>query len=348
MTSFKIGKKTIGNNSPVFIVAELSGNHNQNFDIAVKSIYAAKKSGADAIKLQTYTPDTLTIDSNNEYFKIKGGTLWDGKNLYSLYKDSYTPWRWHSKLKRVADEVGIILFSAAFDKTAVDLLEKIKVPAYKIASFEAVDIPLIKYAASKNKPIIISSGMSTLKNLEEAVEACKQVGNDEIAILKCTSVYPAPFDEINLKTIPHMKDLFQTVVGYSDHTLGIEASIAAATLGAEIVEKHFILDKTVGGPDAKFSLDPEELSLMVKSIRNVEKALGEVTYELSPKTQESKKFLRSLFVVEDIKKGQIFSEKNVRSIRPGYGLSPKYLEIVTGKKAKSNLKKGTPFTWDLL
>jgi pseudaminic acid synthase len=344
---FKIGNKIIGDNHPTFIIAELSANHNHNFDIAVKTIKAAKEAGADAIKLQTYTADTITINNNNKYFKIGDG-IWKEKTLYDLYKTAYTPWEWQPKLKKIADELGILLFSSPFDKTAVDFLHKMKVPCFKIASFEALDIPLIEYIASKGKPVIISTGMTNLADISEAINACHKMGNKNIAILKCTSIYPAPFEELNLKTIPHMKETFKTPVGFSDHTLGIEAAIAAVSVGAKIIEKHFILDKKLGGPDASFSIDPKELKRMVTSIRNTEKALGEINYNLSPKSKKSAKFARSLFIVEDIKKGDPFTEKNIRSIRPGFGIPPKYINIILGKKAKKNFKKGTPVTWDII
>ena len=332
----------IGNNKPVFVIAELSCNHNQNFDIAVKTIRAMKESGADAVKLQTYTPDTITIDCDNEYFQIKQGTLWDGKTLYQLYKEAYTPWEWQPKLKKIADDLGLVCFSSAFDKTSVDFLEKMDVPAYKVASFEITDIPLIEYMASKSKPMLISTGIATLSDIEEAVNACKRMGNDKIILLKCTSAYPAPIEDANLLTIPNMKETFKTVVGLSDHTLGSSVAIASVALGAKIIEKHFILDRNLGGPDAAFSMEPAEFKQMVKSIREVEKSLGKVTYDLTEKQKKSRTFSRSLFVVKDIKKGEMFTEENVRSIRPGYGLHPKYLSDVLGKKANINLKKGTP------
>jgi pseudaminic acid synthase len=338
----------IGDNHPVFIIAEMSANHNQNFDQAVKIIHAAKKAGADAVKLQTYTPDTITIDCNNDYFRIKG-TIWEGKNLYKLYREAYTPWEWQPKLKKIAEDLGIICFSTPFDKTAVDFLEEMNVPAYKIASFEITDLPLIEYIASKGKPVIISAGIATLSDIEEAIKACSEkMGNDQIALLKCTSEYPAPIEEMNLKTIPNMAETFQTVVGLSDHTLGITVPIAAVALGAKIIEKHFILDRKLGGPDSAFSLETDEFQSMVSSIREVEKALGEITYDLSDKIRRSRKFARSLFVVQDVKHGEVFNEKNVRSIRPGQGLHPRYLKYVLSKKASTDIKNGTPLSWDLI
>lgn len=331
----------------VFIIAELSANHNQKFDIAVKTIEAMKEAGADAVKLQTYTPDTITIDCDNEYFQIKKG-LWKGKTLYELYQEAYTPWEWQPKLKKIAEDLGLICFSSAFDKTAVDFLENMNVPAYKVASFEITDIPLIEYIASKGKPIIISTGIATLADIEEAVNACKRMDNEQIALLKCTSAYPAPIGDANLLTIPNMKETFGTVVGLSDHTLGSSAAIAAVALGAKIIEKHFILNRNLGGPDAAFSMEPDEFKNMVKSIREVEKALGLVTYNLTEKQKKSRELSRSLFVIKDIKKGELFTEESVRSIRPGFGLHARYFKEIFKKKATKDIKKGTPLSWDLI
>ncbi len=345
---FKIGNKEIGEDSPAFIIAELSANHMNDFDIAVKTIEAIAESGADAVKFQTFTPDTITLNCDNEYFHIKQGTVWDGQLLYDLYEDAYMPWDWQPKLKKIAEDLGLIVFSSPFDKTSVDFLEDMDVPAYKIASFEITDIPLIKYVASKNKPIIISTGIAEKEDIELAIETCLKEGNDKIAILKCTSSYPAPYEEINLKTINDMKKKFNTTVGLSDHTLGDEIAIAAVTLGAKIIEKHFILDKKLGGPDCEFSMEPQEFKKMVTAIRNTEKALGTVSYNLSDKTRKNREFSRSLFVVKNIKKGELITEENVRSVRPGFGLHPKYLEEVLGKKAKKDLEKGTPFKRDFV
>ena len=325
-----------------FLIAELSANHNQDINIAKDTIYAMKDSGADAVKLQTYTPDTLTINCDNEYFQIKQGTLWDGQTLYNLYKQAYTPWEWHYELKELAEKLGLVFFSTPFDKTAVDFLEKLDVPIYKIASFEITDIPLIEYVAQKNKPMIISTGIATKEDIELAVATCKKNGCEDITLLKCTSSYPAPLEEANLLTIPDMKKRFGVKVGLSDHTLGISVPIAAVALAAEVIEKHFILDKKLGGPDAAFSLEPKEFSEMVKSIREVEKSLGKVNYEISPKIEKNRVFARSLFVVKDIKAGEKFSEENVKSIRPGYGLHPKFLKDILGKKSKINIERGTP------
>lgn len=338
----------IGESYPVFIVAELSANHLQNFDLAVKTIKAMKESGADAVKLQTYTPDTMTIDCNNEYFQIKQGTIWDGKSFYKLYQEAYTPWEWHPKLKAIAEEIGLIFFSTPFDKSAVDFLEEIDVPVYKIASFEITDIPLIEYVAGKGKPVIISTGIATLSDIEEAVNACKRMGNNQIALLKCTSAYPAPLEEVNLKTIPNLADTFKVIAGLSDHTTGISVPIASVSLGAKIIEKHFILDRKLGGTDAPFSLEPEEFKAMVKSVREVEKAMGEVSYELTEKVKKNRNFSRSLFSVKDIKSGELFTEDNIKSIRPGFGLPPKYLKDIIGKKARIDINRGTPMKWDLI
>jgi pseudaminic acid synthase len=343
-----IDNRAFGDGKPVFIIAELSANHLQNYDLAIDTIKAIKESGADAVKIQTYTPDTITMDCDNEYFQIKQGTIWDGKTLYQLYKEAYTPWEWQPKLKKIAEEMGLIFFSSPFDKTAVDFLEDMDVPAYKVASFEITDIPLIEYVASKGKPVIISTGIATLADIEKAVNACKRMGNKQIALLKCTSAYPSPLEEINLNTIPNLKDTFKTVVGLSDHTLGTSVPIAATALGAKIIEKHFILDRSLGGPDAAFSLEPHEFKDMVDLVRDVEKALGEVSYELTEKMKKSREFSRSLFVVNDIKKGDVFTDNNVRSIRPGFGLHPCHLSSVIGKKARADIQPGTPLKWDLI
>ncbi|KER09751.1 MAG: N-acetylneuraminate synthase [[Candidatus Thermochlorobacteriaceae] bacterium GBChlB] len=341
----KIADHLIEPNSATFIIAELSANHNQNFDIAVKTIQAAKESGADAIKLQTYTADTLTIDSDKSFFKIEG-TLWNGKSLYQLYQEAYTPWEWQPKLKEVAESLGLVCFSSPFDRSAVDFLEKINVPAYKIASFEIVDIPLIEYVASKGKPVIISTGIATLADIENAVQSCKKMGNHQIALLKCTSQYPAPVEEANLNTIPNLAQTFNTVVGLSDHTMEIAVPVASVALGARIIEKHFILDRSIGGPDADFSLNASEFKAMVNAVRQTEKALGSVSYELTEKTKKSRVFSRSLFAVKDISPGEILTEENIRSIRPGHGLSPLHYKDVIGKKATMPIEKGTPLKWE--
>jgi len=326
----------------------MSANHNQEFDQAVRILYAAKEAGADAVKLQTYTPDTLTIQSDKEYFRISGGTLWDGYTLYDLYGEAYTPWEWQPKLKEIADEIGIDLFSTAFDPTAVDFLEEIGVPVHKVASFEIVDIPLIEKMARTGKPLIISTGMATLGEIEEAVHAARRAGATQVALLKCTSAYPAPPEEMNLQTIPHLAEAFSVPVGLSDHTLGITVPVAAVALGASIVEKHFTLSRDLPGPDSAFSLEPSEFKAMVEAIRTVEKALGAVHYGVSEREAKSRVFRRSLFVVKDMKAGEIFTEENVRSIRPGYGLPPKYLPDILGRRAVRDIEEGTPLRWKLI
>lgn len=338
----QIDQFVIGDDSPVFIIAELSANHNQNKQIAIDTIRAAKKTGANAIKLQTYTPDTLTIDCDNEHFRINEGTLWDGKTLYELYGEAYTPWEWHQELFQVAKEEGLICFSSPFDFTSVDFLEKFKVPAYKIASFEIQDIPLIDYVARKGKPVIMSTGIATEQDIQLAVDTCRKAGNEQIVLLKCTSSYPAPVELANLKTMVDMANRFHTPVGLSDHTMGNTVPVVAASLGARIIEKHFILDKSIGGPDAEFSLDVDEFTAMVQAVREAEKALGKVSYELSAKVEKNRKFARSLFVVADMKAGEVFTADNVRSIRPGYGLHPKYYQQIIGKQATVDILRGTP------
>jgi len=346
LKDIRIGSKIIGTKHPVFIVAELSGNHLQDYDLAVKTITAAKEAGADAVKLQTYTPDTITLNCDTNDFKLQD-TIWEGKTLYELYEEAYTPWEWQPKLKQHAEVQGLICFSSPFDASAVDFLEKMNVPAYKVASFEITDIPLIEYIASKKKPVVISTGIATAQDIENAVEACRKMGNDEIVLLKCTSAYPTPLSDVNLKTMTDIGERFQTQVGLSDHTLGFSVALAAVALGARFVEKHIILSREMGGPDAEFSMEPGEFSSMVKAIREVEEALGEVTYELTDKMKRSREFARSLYVSEDISKGDRLSEKNVRSVRPGFGLHPKHLKDIIGKTAKRSIKKGTALEWDM-
>ena len=348
MSEFKIGKFSINENSPTFIIAELSANHNQNLKIALDTVVAAKEAGADAIKLQHYKPDTITLDCNNQYFQIQQGTIWDGKTLYKLYEEAFMPWEWTEQIMELAHSIGLECFSSPFDFTAVDFLEMFSVPAYKIASFEITDIPLIEYVASKGKPIIISTGIATLADIELAIDACHRNGNTQIALLKCTSSYPAPLESINLNTIPNIKSTFQTIVGLSDHTLGISVPIASVALGAKIIEKHFILDKSVGGPDSSFSLEPSAFKLMVESIREVEKALGKVTYDLDEKSLKSKEFSRSLFAVKDIINGDLLTSDNVKSIRPGFGMHPKHYWEVIGKVANKDILRGTPLNFDLI
>jgi pseudaminic acid synthase len=342
-----INDRKVGNGHPVYIIAEMSANHNQDFGRAVKIIEAAKEAGADAVKLQTYTPDTITIDYDNEYFRIKG-TIWEGKTLYELYGDAYTPWEWQPKLKQVADKLGLHLFSSPFDHTAVDFLEGMKVPAYKVASFELVDLPLLSKIAATGKPIIMSTGMATISEIDEAVQTVRNAGVKQIALLKCTSAYPALPEEANLNTIPHLAQAFGVVAGLSDHTLGSAVAVASVALGACIVEKHFTLSREDAGPDSSFSMEPKEFKRMVKYIRTVEKALGKVSYKITEKQKDSRVFRRSLFAVKDIRKGEKFTEENIRSIRPGNGLHTRYFKAVLGKKARKNLKKGTPLKWDFI
>lgn len=332
----------------VYIVAELSANHGHSIQIAKDTIKAAKEAGADAVKIQTYTADTITLDCDNEYFQIKQGTLWDGTTLYKLYKEAYTPWEWHQELFDYAKEVGITIFSSPFDKTAVDLLEDLGTPAYKIASFEITDIPLIEYIASKGKPIIISTGIASIGEIKEAVDTCRKTGNWDITLLKCTSSYPSPYEDMNILTIPNMKETFGVNVGLSDHSIGSTAAIGAAALGAAMIEKHVILDRSIGGPDSQFSMEINEFKEMVKEIRNLEKALGRINYDLNDKVQKNRVFARSLFFTEDIKAGGIISENNMRSIRPSYGLHPRHYKEILGRKVNTDIKKGTPVDWSLI
>ena len=346
--NISIAGRKIGTIHPPIIIAELSANHNQDFNQAVELIKAAKEAGADAIKLQTYTPDTMTIDCDNEYFRIGKGTIWEGKTLYELYKEAYTPWQWQPELKKIANDLGMELFSTPFDKTAVDFLEKMDVPCYKIASFELVDIPLIQYVAQTGKPIIMSTGMATLGEIEEAVHAAREAGCKELALLKCTSAYPADPAEMNLRTIPHMAEAFDVPVGLSDHTLGIAVPVVAVAIGACIIEKHFTLSRSIPGPDSAFSLEPHEFKEMVEAVRVAEKALGKVSYEVTEHEKASRVFRRSLFVVKDMQAGETFTEENIRSIRPGYGLHPKHLKEILGRKARRSLTKGIPLNLDYI
>jgi pseudaminic acid synthase len=343
----KIDSFTIDNESTVFIIAELSANHNGSIEIAKETIRAAKRAGADCIKLQTYTADTISIDCDKDDFIIKG-TIWEGKSLYQLYQEAYTPWEWHEELFSVAKEEGLICFSSPFDKTAVDFLETLNVPAYKIASFEISDIPLIEYVASKGKPVIISTGIAEIEDLELALEACRRMGNNDIALLKCTSSYPAPIEEANMCMIKDLAERFNVISGLSDHTMGATVSIVATVFGAKIIEKHFILDHSIGGPDASFSMNEKEFTDMVKAVREAESAIGNVDYTLTEKQKRGKDFSRSLYVVEDIYAGDVITEKNVRSIRPGFGMHPKYLIDVIGKTTKVDLVRGTPLKMNFL
>jgi pseudaminic acid synthase len=345
---FEINERLIGMGQPVYAVAEMSANHNQDFEQAVKIIEAAKGVGADAVKLQTYTPDTLTIDCSNEYFRIAKGTIWEGRTLYNLYGEAYTPWDWQPKLKEIANDLGMDLFSAPFDHTAVDFLEEMNVPAYKVASFEIVDLPLIRRIARTGKPIIMSTGMATLAEIDEAMRTAREAGASQIALLKCTSAYPAQPEEMNLRTIPHLAEAFGVPVGLSDHTLGIAVPAAAVTLGACIVEKHFTLSRDIPSPDSSFSLEPHEFKAMVEAIRTVEKVLGTVNYGVTEREAASRVFRRSLFVVQDVQAGEMFTAENVVSIRPGYGLHTRYLDQVLGRRAAHDFPRGTPLTWDMV
>jgi len=335
----KIGNFDLSGNK-TYIIAELSANHNGSLQVALDTIKVAKEIGANAIKLQTYTADTITLDSTNEDFIVKGGTLWDGKTLYELYKEAYTPWEWHKELFEYAREIGIDIFSTPFDKSAVDFLEQFNPSAYKIASFEITDYELIRYTALKMKPIIISTGIATLEEIEDAVQICREVGNEKIVLLKCTSAYPAPLEDANLLMIPDMKERFDVISGFSDHTLGSTAPIVAVTLGAKVIEKHFILDKSIGGADADFSLDKDEFANMIKTIRDTEKLLGTIDYTMTNKKIKSRQFARSLYISKDIKKGEKFTQDNIRSVRPGYGLHPKYYNDILNKLAKKNYEFG--------
>lgn len=335
----KIKNFEINDKSKVFIIAELSANHNGDIKTAIETIKAAKRSGADCIKLQTYTADTITINSDKNDFIIKD-TIWSGRKLYDLYQEAYTPWEWHEILFKTAEEEGLICFSSPFDKTSVDFLEKLNTPAYKIASFEITDIPLIEYVATKGKPVIISTGIAELEDIELAVETCRKSGNNQIALLKCTSSYPSPIEEANMKMVQDLATRFKVFSGLSDHTVGATVPIVATAFGAKIIEKHFILDRSIGGPDASFSMNEKEFTDMVKLIREAELAIGVVDYNLTDKQKKGKNFSKSLYFVNDIKKGNIITEEDVKSIRPGFGLHPKYLKEVVGKKINKNVYFG--------
>ncbi len=345
--SFIVNGRQIGESAPVYMIAEMSGNHAGSLENAIKIVHAAKKSGADCIKIQTYTPDTMTIDSDKDWFKISKGT-WTGDTLYKLYQKAYTPWEWQAGLKEEADKIGIDFLSTPFDKTAVDFLEDLGVKFYKIASFEVVDIPLIKYIASKQKPIIMSTGNATLGEIEDAVKAVKSQGNNQLCLLKCSSAYPAIPEDMNLRTIKHLSDTFNVVSGLSDHSLGSIAAVTSVAMGAKIIEKHFTISRQIENPDSSFSMEPQEFKQMVEDVRAAERAIGKVSYELSEKEKESLIFRRSIFVVENIKEGDLITEKNVRVIRPGYGLEPKYFDEVLGKKALKDIERGTPLSWSMI
>lgn len=343
----RINNRKIGLNSPVYIIAEISANHNQSFERAVAIIHAAKEAGADAVKIQTYTADTITIDSEKEYFRING-TLWDSMTLHGLYRDAYTPWEWQPKIKEVVESLGMDFFSSPFDPTAVTFLESIGVAAYKVASPEIIDIPLLRLIGSTLKPVIMSTGMATLSEIDEAVRTLRDCGTTELLLLKCTSAYPAPVSEMNLRTIPHMAQSFGVPVGLSDHTMGYAVAVAAVALDACAIEKHLTLSRSDGGPDSGFSMEPAEFKAMVDAVRIVERAVGEICYQPSPNEIIPRLYRRSLFVTSDLKVGEIITEEKVRSIRPGHGLHPRYLPTILGRQARRNVEKGTPFSWDML
>lgn len=331
-----------------YLIAELSANHGGSLETALESVRAAKACGADAVKIQTYTPDTITLDCSKPDFVVGGDTLWDGQTLHSLYQQAYTPWEWHEAIFQEAKRIGIDCFSSPFDATAVDLLASLDNPIYKIASFEITDIPLIEYAASKGRPMIISTGVATIEDIELALEACYKAGNRQITLLKCTSAYPASIEDANLATIPDMQARFGVAVGLSDHSMGHQVAVAAVALGAAVIEKHFIIDRTIGGPDAAFSMDQEEFATMVREIRATETAIGRVDYPTDPAQIKGRQFCRSLYVAQDMASGEVITAQNVRSVRPGYGLHPKYLPQILGKRIKNAAEKGTPFSADLM
>lgn len=347
-TEIQIGGHKIGGGGPVYVIAELSANHHQDFDQALRLLQAAKEAGADAVKLQTYTPDTITIRSERECFRIGGGTLWDGRTLYELYGEAYTPWDWQPKLKQAAEDLGMDLFSSPFDETAVDFLEQMNVPAYKIASFELVDIPLVQKVARTGKPLIMSTGMATIEEITEAVQAARQAGAQQIALLKCTSAYPASADEMHLQTIPELAKRFDVPAGLSDHTMEIVVPVAAVALGACIVEKHITLDRSHGGPDCAFSLEPLEFKAMVQALRTTERALGGVQFGAEGCESKSRAFRRSLFVVRDLRRGEPFTPENIRSIRPANGLHTRHLPEIVGRRASKDIERGTPLSWELV
>lgn len=343
----KIANRTIGAGHRAYIIAEVSANHHQDFEQAVKIICAARDAGADAVKLQTYTPDTMTIDSSRPEFRING-TIWNGRKLYELYGEAYTPWEWQPRLKKTANDLGLDLFSTPFDSSAVDFLEQMNVPAHKLASFELTDLPLIERIAQTGKPLVVSTGMATIEEIEEAVRTARRAGATQIALLKCTSAYPAPPEEMNLRTIPELSRRFEMPVGLSDHTMGIAVPVAAVALGACIIEKHLTLSRSDPGPDSAFSLEPHEFKAMVEAVRVTEKALGEIRFGVSAREANVQIFRRSLFVVQDVKRGELFTTQNVRSIRPGHGLHTRHLAEVLGRPATRNIERGTPLNWDLV
>ncbi|MEK5140693.1 pseudaminic acid synthase [Paenibacillus sp. FSL M7-0134] len=349
MTEFNILNREISTNTRPFIIAEMSGNHNQSLERALRIVEAAAAAGVDALKIQTYTAETMTLNINSGEFFIKDeDSLWEGKSLYNLYQEAYTPWEWHEPIFKRCNELGIIGFSTPFDATAVDFLESLNVPAYKIASFENTDIPLIKKVASTGKPVIISTGMATIAELEEAVQAVRETGNNQIVLLKCTSTYPASPENTNIRTIPHLKDLFNTQVGLSDHTMGVGVAVTSVALGATVIEKHFTLSRADGGVDSTFSLEPDEMKSLVMETERAWQSLGGISYGATDAEKASLQFRRSLYISEDLQAGDILTDKNVRAIRPGYGLPPKYIDQLLGKPVRKNVLKGTPISWDIL
>ena len=345
MSLIQINNHMVGDDYPAYIIAEMSGNHAGSLERALEMIHVAKESGADCVKIQTYTADTITIDCHNKYFNIENGT-WEGENLYSLYKKAYTPWEWQEKLRDEASKVGIDFLSTPFDNTSVDFLESLGMNFYKVASFELVDIPLLEYIASKNKPIIMSTGMATLEEIKEAVEAIYSTGNRQLALMKCSSAYPAKCEEMNLKTICDLKEKFGIPVGLSDHSMGYFSAATAVAMGANIIEKHFCVSRAIKNPDSSFSMEPHEFKEMVEKVREVEAAMGKVTYGVSKQEESNACFRRSLFVVKDIKAGEKITAENIRSIRPAYGMKPKHYKEVLGKTVKRDLERGTPLTFD--
>ncbi len=344
----RIGKRYVGEGEKTFVVAEVSANHLQDYGRAEAIIKAAAQAGADAVKLQTYTPDTITLDCDNDYFQITQGTIWDGTTLHKLYEEAYTPWEWQPRLMEYANGLGLECFSSPFDATAVDFMKEMDMPAYKVASFEINDIPLIRKIAGLGKPVILATGIAYLEDMERALQVCKEEGNEQVVLLKCTSAYPSPYEEMNLKVIPNMAQVFDCITGLSDHSMGTAAAVASVALGAKMVEKHLTLSRADGGPDGAFSMEPDEFKKMVDEIRIVEKALGKVTYELSEKQKRSREDGRSLFVVKNMKEGEIFTEENVRSIRPAFGLHTMYFDEIMGRRARTDISKGTPLDWKLI
>ena len=347
MLDFKINDRIIRDDKPAYIIAEMSANHAGSKDRALEIIRAAKDAGADCVKIQTYTPDTITLNSDKKWFKIGKGT-WEGENLYSLYQKAYTPWEWQKDLKKEAEKIGIDFFSTPYEKTAVDFLEDLGVEFYKVASFSITNLPFLKYLAKKGKPIIMSTGMATLAEIDEAVRTIREVGNDQLALLNCSSAYPSIPDDMNLKKINHMKETFNVPVGLSDHTLGSVAAVTSIAMGSNIIEKHFCMSREIENPDSSFSMEPEEFKKMVDDIRAAEKAIGKIDYSISEKVKDSRKFRRSIFAVEDINEGEELSEENIKIIRPGYGLKPKHWGNLIGKKALKSIEKGTPLSFDLI